>query len=52
MVPKFFSEFEDLQDRAVDAVLDLCEDEDEKVNYSIRTSPTTAAYPGDTRIGL
>ncbi|WVR09327.1 hypothetical protein IAU60_006393 [Kwoniella sp. DSM 27419] len=31
LVPKFFGEFEDLQDTTVDALLDLCEDEDEKV---------------------
>ncbi|WWC90429.1 uncharacterized protein L201_005364 [Kwoniella dendrophila CBS 6074] len=28
---KLFGEFEDLQDSAIDALLDLCEDEDEKV---------------------
>ncbi|WWC63604.1 uncharacterized protein I303_106209 [Kwoniella dejecticola CBS 10117] len=31
LVPKLFGEFEDLQDAAIDALLDLCEDEDEKV---------------------
>ncbi|WWC71285.1 uncharacterized protein I206_105238 [Kwoniella pini CBS 10737] len=31
LVPKFFGEFEDLQDSAIDVLLDLCEDEDEKV---------------------
>lgn len=31
LVAKFFREFEDLQDGAIDALLDLCEDEDEKV---------------------
>lgn len=31
-VSKYFAEFEDLQDKAVDAVLDLCEDEEEQVN--------------------
>ncbi|WVW85314.1 hypothetical protein I302_107352 [Kwoniella bestiolae CBS 10118] len=30
-VAKYFGEFEDLQDKAIDALLDLCEDEDEKV---------------------
>ncbi|WVQ72690.1 hypothetical protein IAR50_002250 [Cryptococcus sp. DSM 104548] len=28
-ISTFFAEFEDLQDRAIDALLDLCEDEDE-----------------------
>ncbi|OCF35761.1 hypothetical protein I316_02253 [Kwoniella heveanensis BCC8398] len=31
LVSKFFGEFEDLQDSTIDALLDLCEDEDEKV---------------------
>ncbi|WVQ68536.1 uncharacterized protein L199_006745 [Kwoniella botswanensis] len=31
LVAKYFGEFEDLQDTAIDALLDLCEDEDEKV---------------------
>lgn len=31
LVAKFFAEFEDLQDATVDAVLDLCEDDEEKV---------------------
>ncbi|WRT68687.1 uncharacterized protein IL334_005667 [Kwoniella shivajii] len=31
LVAKYFGEFEDLQDSAIDALLDLCEDEDEKV---------------------
>jgi len=31
LLAKFFAEFEDLQDEAVDALLDLCEDDDEKV---------------------
>ncbi|WVQ80007.1 hypothetical protein IAT38_002108 [Cryptococcus sp. DSM 104549] len=31
LVGKFFAEFEDLQDSAIDALLDLCEDEDEKM---------------------
>ncbi|WVQ95215.1 hypothetical protein IAU59_002310 [Kwoniella sp. CBS 9459] len=31
LVSKFFGEFEDLQDATIDALLDLCEDEDEKV---------------------
>jgi hypothetical protein len=31
-VAKFFAEFEDLQDATVDAVLDLCEDDEEKVS--------------------
>jgi hypothetical protein len=38
LVPKYFAEFEDLQDRAVDAILDLCEDDDEKVRvYNLTT---------------
>jgi hypothetical protein len=32
LVAKFFAEFEDLQDATVDAVLDLCEDDEEKVS--------------------
>jgi hypothetical protein len=31
LITRGFTEFEDLQDVAVDAVLDLCEDEDEQV---------------------
>jgi hypothetical protein len=31
-IARNFNEFEDLQDQAVDAVLDLCEDEDEQVS--------------------
>lgn len=31
MVWRHFKEFDDLQDLAVDAILDLCEDDDEKV---------------------
>jgi hypothetical protein len=31
-IARNFGEFEDLQDQAVDAVLDLCEDEDEQVS--------------------
>ena len=30
-VAKHFAEFEDLQDKAVDAILDLCEDDEERV---------------------
>jgi hypothetical protein len=30
-ITRDFTEFEDLQDQAVDAVLDLCEDENEQV---------------------
>ncbi|ORX38269.1 hypothetical protein BD324DRAFT_346271 [Kockovaella imperatae] len=31
LVAKHFREFDDLQDKAIDAILDLCEDEEEKV---------------------
>ena len=37
MLPKFFAEFEDLQNDEVDRLLDLCEHDDEEV--SIHTSP-------------
>lgn len=47
LVHKFFAEFEDLQDAAIDALLDLCEDEDEKVRtIGIRAlGPTARADP-------
>lgn len=47
LVHKFFAEFEDLQDAAIDALLDLCEDEDEKVRMiGIRAlGPTARADP-------
>lgn len=32
MLPKFFGEFEDLQNEQLDKLLDLCEDEEEKVS--------------------
>jgi hypothetical protein len=32
LITRYFKEFEDLQDGTVDAVLDLCEDEDEAVS--------------------
>jgi hypothetical protein len=34
LVAKYFAECEDLQDRAIDAILDLCEDDDEKVGIA------------------
>nr|ODN91944.1 hypothetical protein L203_01198 [Cryptococcus depauperatus CBS 7841] len=47
LVPKFFAEFEDLQDSAIDALLDLCEDEDEKIRMiGIKgLGPTAKADP-------
>lgn len=47
LVHKFFAEFEDLQDAAIDALLDLCEDEDEKVRIiGIKAlGPTARADP-------
>lgn len=47
LVHKFFAEFEDLQDAAIDALLDLCEDEDEKIRMiGIRAlGPTARADP-------
>ena len=35
LIAKFFAEFEDLQDGAVDAILDLCEDDAEKVSAGL-----------------
>ena len=35
MVAKHFDEFEDLQDKAIDAILDLCEDDEERVRRNV-----------------
>ncbi|KAK4689173.1 hypothetical protein P7C73_g926, partial [Tremellales sp. Uapishka_1] len=43
MLPKNFAEFPDLQDDAVDAILDLCEDDDEKIRMvGIKALASTA----------
>lgn len=44
MLPKFFAEFEDLQNDEVDRLLDLCEHDDEEV--SIHTSPWSGSAGG------
>ncbi|ODO05747.1 hypothetical protein I350_04808 [Cryptococcus amylolentus CBS 6273] len=46
-IPTFFAEFEDLQDQAIDALLDLCEDEDEDMRIvGIKgLGPTAKADP-------
>lgn len=47
LVHKCFAEFEDLQDPAIDALLDLCEDDDEKIRIiGIKAlGPTARADP-------
>ncbi len=46
LLAKFFAEFEDLQDEAVDALLDLCEDDDEKVGLWVWGSTIEHRRPG------
>ena len=41
LVAKHFDEFEDLQDKAIDAILDLCEDDEERVRQSLTDLPVS-----------
>jgi len=38
-ITREFTEFEEFQDQAVDAILDLCEDENEQVSLSFSSFP-------------
>ena len=46
-IPKFFKHFPKLADQAIDAQLDLCEDEDPMVSL---TNNPTVRLPGQTTI--
>ena len=53
-ITRDFSEFEEYQDQAVDAILDLCEDENEQVGpfLSLPSLIPIHSWPCDTSAGV